>query len=551
MPLHQTASWRALQDHYQQVKHLHLRDLFAAEPCRFERFHAKACGILLDYSKNRITLETRRLLLELALQAGVMQQAQRLYAGAAINTSENQAACFPLLRDQGSAAVCMVNDALRQPVKGVLARMHAFADSVSSGAWCGYSGETITDVVSIGIGGSDWGPRVVCRALHPYRQHAIALHFVASLDASDLYQTLAALRPQRTLFVITSKSFNTQETLSNATSAKTWLLRAYGGDQRALERHFVAVSANLEAVSAFGIANRNQFAIWPWVGGRYSLWSAAGLPIAIGIGGDAMHQLLAGAQAMDQHFLNAPAEANLPLLLGLLGVWYINFFAAETHAVLPYDHYLEHFPGYLQQLEMESNGKSVTAAGEAVGYHTGAIVWGAEGSIGQHTFYQLLHQGTRLVPVDFVVAARPRATDHAQRHRLLLANCLAHSKALMQGHSETQARALLKARGIDGDALERITPHAILPGNKPSNTLLCETFDAYCLGALIALYELKTFVQGTIWRINSFDQWGVEAGKQLSASIAAELASGSAPRSTQDASTRALMSYCKHLQQRR
>ena len=497
--LKQTASWRALQHHYEHLKHRQLRDLFAAGPSRFDGFHAKACGILLDYSKNCITLETLRLLLELAAQSGVMQQARRLYAGEALNTSENQAALFPLLRDQDATAVCTVSAPLRQQTKAMQERMEAFADSVTSGTWQGYSGESISDVVNIGIGGSDCGPRMICRALQPHQRQAITLHFVASLDTADISQTLATLQPQRTLFIITSKSFNSQETLLNASIAKDWLLRAYRGDQRAVDKHFVAVSANAEAVSAFGIVEHNWFAIWPWVGGRYSLWSAAGLPIAIGIGCHALRQLRAGAHAMDQHFLSAPAETNLPLLMGLLGIWHINFCGAETHAVLPYEHTLEHFPSYLQQLDMESSGKHVTAQGEAVDYRTGAVVWGAEGSIGQHAFYQLLHQGTRLVPVDFLVAKRPPSTAHERQHKnhhLVLANCLAHSKILMQGLDEAQARAQLKDRRMDEKAIEAVLPHCIIAGNKPSNTLLYETLDAYSLGALIALYELKVFVQG-------------------------------------------------------
>ena len=550
-PLENTDAWKALTGHCQQIKDLHMRDLFAADPQRYEHFHAQAGGILLDYSKNRITAKTRRLLLNLARQAGVMEQAKRMYSGMPINTTEDQAVLHPLLRDDAHTPVCTVDDELRQQVDSGLQRMQHFAAMITSGQWRGHTGETITDIVNIGIGGSDLGPRMAYRALQPYQQPSIAVHFVSNVDGADITQVLAALKPERTLFIVASKTFATQETLTNAHTAKDWLIRALS-DRKALRKHFCAVSANAARVSAFGIDAANRFDVWDWVSGRYSLWSAIGLPVAIGAGMDRFRELLAGAHAMDQHFLTAPAAFNLPLLLGLLGIWYINFFAAEGHAILPYDQNLEYLPSYLQQLDMESNGKRVTITGNSVAYHTSPIIWGAAGSNGQHSFHQLLHQGTRLIPADFLVAANAQhpLDDH---HQLLLANCFAQSKALMQGKTQAEIRAELRATGQHGMRLETMLPHRTLIGNKPSNTLLYQTLNARTLGALIALYELKIFVQGVIWRLNSFDQWGVESGKQWAAIIASELTSTETGATSEplDASTRALIKQCKRLQTKR
>ena len=538
-----TAAWRALAAHHPCVASVHMRDLFAQDPHRFERFSLRACGILLDYSKNRMTGETMHLLRALARESGVTERARAMFAGERINETEDRAVLHALLRDSRATPVCDVGDALRAGVERGLDSMERFSEAVRSGRWRGHTGERIADVVNIGIGGSDLGPRMVCRALAPYCDGP-RTHFVSNVDGAHLTSTLETLEPARTLFVVASKTFTTVETMTNAHAARRWLVDALGDDS-AVARHFVAASTNPAAVVEFGIAPENTFEFADWVGGRYSLWSATGLSIAIAVGMARFRELLAGAHAMDRHFRDAPLDRNMPATLALLGVWYVNFFGAETHAVLAYDQRLDRFAAHLQQLDMESNGKRVTRESTAVDYATGPIVWGEPGTNGQHAFFQLLHQGTRLVPADFVVAAR---CDHAlaDQHRLLVANCLAQTEALMLGRSAGEARADLEAAGVANRRAESLARHKAFDGNRPTNTLMLDRLDAFALGALIALYEHKVFVQGAIWRVNSFDQWGVELGKELATSIAHELANADDARA-HDASTEGLIAEYRRL----
>ena len=566
-----SAAWRALAAHYPFVGSLHLHDLFESDPGRVERCSLRACGILLDYSKNRVTGETMRLLRALAAEAGVAERARAMFSGARINTTEDRAVLHPLLRDSRETPVCEVDDTMRSGVERGLEAMGRFSGAVRSGEWRGHTGERITDVVNIGIGGSDLGPRMVCRALAPHAGGP-RTHFVSNVDGTHLTSTLAGLDPARTLFIVASKTFTTLETMTNARAVRRWLVSALGGpavrgaDTVAPEpgprllhgdgsaapgagavvaRHFAAVSANRAAAAEFGIDPGNVFEMWDWVGGRYSLWSAVGLPIAIAAGMERFRELLAGAHAMDLHFRDAPLERNMPVTLGLLGVWYANFFGAETQAVLAYDQRLERFAAHLQQLDMESNGKCVTLESTAVGYATGPIVWGEPGTNGQHAFFQLLHQGTRLVPADFVVAAH---CDHAlpDQHRLLVANCFAQAEALMRGKSADEVRSELEADGLPAGRIESLAPHRVFGGNRPTNTLLLQRLDAFTLGALIALYEHKVFVQGAVWRVNSFDQWGVELGKALATAIACEFERPDEAR-PHDASTAALIAEYRRL----
>ncbi|MCY4469275.1 MAG: glucose-6-phosphate isomerase [Thiotrichales bacterium] len=538
-----TAAWRALETHYPLVESAHMRDLFVNDRNRFERFSLRACGILLDYSKNRITGETMSLLRALARDCDVMSRARAMFAGERINETEDRAVLHALLRDSRESPVCEVGDGLRAGVEQGLDAMERFSEAVRSGTWRGHTGERITDVVNIGIGGSDLGPRMVCRALAPHADGP-RTHFVSNIDGAHLISTLRELDPARTLFVVASKTFTTVETMTNARAARRWLLDALT-DDAAVARHFVAASTNRPAVVEFGIASESMFEFQDWVGGRYSLWSAIGLPIAIAAGMARFRELLAGAHAMDLHFRGAALDRNIPVTLALLGVWYVNFFGAETHAVLAYDQRLERFAAHLQQLDMESNGKHVTLASTPVDYATGPIVWGEPGTNGQHAFFQLLHQGTRFVPADFIVAAR---CDHhlEDQHRLLVANCLAQTEALMAGRSADEVRAELETARIPAPRAKMLAPHREFAGNRPSNTLLLDRLNAFTLGALIALYEHKVFVQGAIWGVNSFDQWGVELGKSLAASIARELADSDVARA-HDLSTAGLIAEYRAL----
>ncbi len=534
----QTPAWKTLEQHWTQIGRLHMRDLFARDPGRSERYSLEACGIYLDYSKNRITDETLQHLVALADTAELEHWRARLFGGERVNNTEDRAVLHMALRNPGTRSFQVDGSDVMPDVEAVLGRMRHFADAVRAGRWLGHTGRPISDVVSIGIGGSSLGPKMVCEALAAYQSPGLRVQFVSNVDGAQLVQTLQGLDAATTLFVVASKTFTTQETIRNAESARAWCLEALQ-DEGAIARHFVALSTNREAVAAFGIDPQNMFEFWEWVGGRYSLWSAIGLPIALAVGMDRFAELLAGAHAMDEHFLGAPPAANMPLILALLGVWYGNFGGAETQAVIPYDQNLQHLPTYLQQLEMESNGKRVTRDGLAVDYHTGAVVWGQPGTDAQHSFFQLIHQGTRLIPTDFVL---PLRSHHplAGHHDKLVANCLAQAQALMRGRTEAEARAELEAARLPPARVESLLPHRVFPGNRPSNMLLVERLTPAVLGALIALYEHKVFVQGVVWGVDSFDQWGVELGKQLAGRILARFEDASAAADT-DPSTAALI----------
>ena len=542
--LTQCNAWRALTDHYFEICDQHMRDWFAQDPQRFERFSLRFEDILLDYSKNRITAETLGLLLDLARERNLPDWIARMFAGEHINFTEDRAVLHIALRNRGNRPIPVDGQDVMPAVNAVLAKMRAFCDKVRGGAWRGFSGKPITDVVNIGIGGSDLGPLMVTEALRPYGSERLRVHFVSNIDGSHIAETLKPLDPATTLFIVASKTFTTQETLTNAQTARAWLLADAGGAD-AVAKHFVALSTNTEAVRAFGIDPANMFEFWDWVGGRYSLWSAIGLSIALYVGMDAFEELLDGAHAMDEHFRTAPLEKNMPVILGLLGIWYGNFFDAGSHALFPYDQYLYRFPAYFQQGDMESNGKRVTRTGATVDYHTGPVIWGEPGTNGQHAFFQLIHQGTRLVPADFLAAAESH-NPLGEHHRILLANFFAQTEALMRGRSEAEARAELAAQGLSGTALEALLPHKVFPGNRPTNSILYRKLTPRTLGSLIALYEHKIFVQGIIWGIKSFDQWGVELGKQLARAIQPEL-EHDRPVTGHDASTNGLINYWKGL----
>ena len=533
--LKDSPAWKALEKHHRGMAGVHMRDLFAGDAERFDRFSLAIGDFLLDYSKNRITAETMALLTALARQADVEGWRRRMFAGERINSTEARAVLHVALRDRSDGAMA--------EVKAVLGRMRAFSVALRGGIWKGHTGKPITDVVNIGIGGSDLGPAMVTQALTPYQQPGLAVHFVSNVDGTHVVETLRRLDPATTLFIVASKTFTTQETLTNAATARAWLVDSLG--EAAVARHFVALSTNTEAVTAFGIDAANMFEFWDWVGGRYSLWSAIGLAIAVAVGMDNFEKLLDGAHAMDRHFLEAPLEANMPVVLALLGVWYGGFFGAETHAVLPYDQYLGRLPAYLQQADMESNGKSTCRDGTSADYPTGPVVFGEPGTNGQHSFYQLIHQGTRLIPCDFIAPAFSH-NPVRPHHAILLSNFFAQTEALMKGRTEAEARTELEAQGLSAAVVKSLLPHKVFPGNRPSNSILVERFDPYTLGMLIALYEHKIFVQGVIWNVYSFDQWGVELGKQLAKAILPEL-EGGGPVAGHDASTNGLINHFKTL----
>jgi len=530
-------AFEALRAHHWQMKGSRLRDLFADDPGRFDRFSLRLNDLLLDYSKNLVLPATMERLLDLARAAGVEAAREAMFSGEKINVTEGRAVLHTALRNRSDRPVLVDGRDVMGDVREVLDAMAAFAEAVRGGSVAGATGERFTDVVNIGIGGSDLGPAMVTRALSPYRHPDIRCHFVSNVDGAHLSDTLAGLDPARTLFLVASKTFTTLETMTNAHSARAWLVAALG--EAAVAQHFAAISTNLEKVAAFGIAEDRIFGFWDWVGGRYSVWCAIGLPVMIAIGRDRFGEFLDGAYEMDEHFRAAPLAANLPVILALLGVWYRDVWGFASHAVLPYDQRLERFTAYLQQLDMESNGKRVTLTGHPVTEPTGPIVWGEPGTNGQHAFYQLLHQGTEVVPCDFLVAAEPHETlgDH---HLQLVANCLAQSEALMRGKTAEEARAELERAGLAASAVEALVPHKVFPGNRPSNTLLYRKLDPRTLGRLIALYEHKVFVQGRIWGVNSFDQWGVELGKQLAGEIL-PLLKGGTPAEDRDASTAGLL----------
>jgi glucose-6-phosphate isomerase len=538
----QSPAWKALEAHYEKVEPMHMRDLFEQDPKRFEKFSLTFNDILLDYSKNRMTEETRLLLLALAEEADVKGWTEKMFAGEKINLTENRAVLHVALRNRSNLPILVDGKDVMPGVNAVLEQMARFCHAVREGAWKGYTGKVITDIVNIGIGGSDLGPVMVTEALKPYGETDLSPHFVSNIDGTHLVETLKGLDPETTLFIIASKTFTTQETLTNAHSARDWFLKK-AGDEAAIAKHFVAVSTNAEAVSRFGIDTRNMFQFWDWVGGRYSLWSAIGLSIALYVGMKNFESLLTGAHEMDEHFRSSPLDQNMPVILALLGIWYNNFFKAQTHVILPYDQYLHRFPAYLQQGDMESNGKRVNRQGEVVDYSTGPIIWGEPGTNGQHAFYQLIHQGTKLVPADFLA---PMATQNpmGEHHKILLSNFFAQTEALMKGKTEDEARAELVASGKDPEAVEKLLPHKVFEGNRPTNAIFFKKLDPRTLGALIALYEHKIFVQGIIWQINSFDQWGVELGKQLAKAILPEL-EGDDEVTAHDCSTNGLINYYK------
>ncbi|MFA6970466.1 MAG: glucose-6-phosphate isomerase [Gallionella sp.] len=538
--LTQSTAWQALSAHYAAIEPLHMRQLFQDDPARFDKFSVKFGDLLFDYSKNRITEETRELLVALAEQAGVPAFIERQFGGDKINNTEQRAVLHTALRNRSAQPVFVGGIDVMPDVRRVLGLMRAFSEAVRSGSYVGHTGRAITDIVNIGIGGSDLGPLMVCEALKPYSRADLRAHFVSNVDASHLTETLKKLDAETTLFIVSSKTFVTQETLTNARSARAWLVGKLGSDT-AVAKHFAAVSTNLKATATFGINPDNVFEFWDWVGGRYSLWSAIGLPIALFVGMDKFEELLAGAHAMDEHFRNMPLDQNIPVLMGLLGIWYGNFFGASSNAVLPYDQYLHRFAAYLQQLDMESNGKGVDRDGNPVDYDTGMAVWGEAGTNGQHAFYQLIHQGTRMIPADFLAPVHSQ-NPIGEHHAILLANCFAQTEALMIGKTPDEARRELVAQGLQGDELEALLPHKVFSGNKPTNTLLFDRLDPHTLGMLIALYEQKVFVQGIVWNINSFDQWGVELGKQLASRILPELLDDTV-KLPHDQSTRSLIDY--------
>ncbi len=537
------AAWRALERHRTELGTISLRRLFAADPNRFARFSLVLDDLLIDLSKNLITAETLSLLVELARAAEVEAWRERMWAGERINTTEDRPVLHVALRHRGPEPVTVDGRDVMPEVRAVLERMRAFTTEVREGRWRGATGRSITDVVNLGIGGSDLGPQMVCTALAHLARPDLRVHFVSNVDGAHLAATLARLAPETTLFVVASKTFATQETMQNAASARAWLTDALG--EAAVARHFVAVSTNEAAVRAFGIEPDRMFGFWDWVGGRYSLWSAIGLPIALFLGFERFEELLEGAYAMDRHFRTAPLEANAPVLLALLGIWYRDLLGFSTHAVLPYDQRLARLPAHLQQLDMESNGKRVRRDGRPVERPTGPIVWGEPGTNGQHAFFQLLHQGTEIVPCDLLAAALP---DHdlEGHHDKLLANLLAQGEALAFGKDEATVRAELAAKGLSGTALEALVPHKIFPGDRPTTTILFRRLDPFTLGRLIALYEHKVFVQGVIWEIDSFDQWGVELGKELAAGILPDLAPDAVPK-PRDSSTTGLIAHLRRL----
>ncbi len=539
-------AWSKLQEHYRTIKDIHMKDLFASEPERFNRYHIRFDDILVDYSKNRITDETLKRLLELARESGVQKAVEDMFAGEKINETEDRAVLHIALRNRSNSPIYVDNQNVMPQVNAVLQKMEKFSEKIRSGGWRGYSGRRISDIVNIGIGGSDLGPVMVTEALRPYADAGLCVHFVSNIDGTHLTETLKKLNPATTLFMVASKTFTTQETMTNAFSAREWFLKE-AGDRRHVARHFVALSTHAEKVEEFGIDRENMFEFWDWVGGRYSLWSAIGSSIACYIGYDNFSALLEGAHRMDRHFSETPFEQNIPVILALIGIWYNNFFEAATEAILPYDQYMHRFPAYFQQGNMESNGKSTSRDGKKVDYQTGPIIWGEPGTNGQHAFYQLIHQGTKFIPADFLAPAVSHNPlgDH---HEILLSNFFAQTEALMNGKTNEEVAAELKAAGKSAPEIEKLGPHKIFTGNRPTNSILFKKLTPRTLGSLIAMYEHKIFVQGVIWNIFSFDQWGVELGKQLARRILPEIKNDAAVQS-HDASTNGLINAFKEMRQ--
>ncbi len=541
-PLINTPAWVALLEHFERAKKVHMVELFEQDPERFKKYSIQFNDMLVDYSKNRVTDETLKLLFALAAQAGVEKWRDRMFSGQKINNTEGRAVLHSALRNRSGNPVFVDDENVMPLIETELEKMRVFSDKVRNGQWIGYTGLAITNVVNIGIGGSDLGPNMVCKALEPYSHKSLRVHFVSNVDGSHIGQMLSYLRPETTLFIVASKTFTTQETLTNANTAKKWFLEGTGrvteGD---IAKHFVAVSTNEKEVEKFGIDLNNMFRFWDWVGGRYSLWSAVGLVSAIYVGMDNFIEMLEGAHEMDQHFQETPLDQNIPVILAMLGIWYGNFFHAESSAVLPYDHNLRMLPAYLEQADMESNGKSVDREGRQATYSTAKIIWGAEGINGQHSFYQLLHQGTRLIPTDFIASIQSHG-NHKEHCDILASNYLAQTEALMKGRTMEKTREQLKEANIELHKAEKRLPHMILGGNQPSNSIVIKKLTPRALGSLLAMYEHKIFVQGIVWNLNSYDQWGVELGKKLAKNILEEL-EGDEDLYEHDSSTSGLLDW--------
>ncbi len=544
--LTQHPSWKTLCKHQETISALHMRNLFEADPKRFETFSLKLDDLLLDYSKHRLTKETLGLLFQTAREAKVEVWRDRMFAGEKINITEDRAVLHTALRNRSNTPVYVDGHDVMPGVNAVLAQMRTFSDKVRNGEWKGYTGKAITDIINIGIGGSDLGPVMVCDALKPYARPDLNVHFVSNIDGAHLIRALEKCNPETTLVIVASKTFTTQETMTNARSARVWFLDSVK-DEAHIAKHFVALSTNAKAVTAFGIDGANMFGFWDWVGGRYSLWSAIGLSIALYVGMDNFEDLLAGGHEMDNHFKTAPLEQNMPVIMALIGIWYNNFFHADSHAILPYDQSMARFPAYMQQADMESNGKFMCRDGKRVHYKTGPVIWGEAGTNGQHAFYQLIHQGTPVVPADFLMPIHSHyavGENGNEHHKILLANFLAQTQALMLGKTKEEARAELEKQGLSGEALEKLLPHKIFEGNRPTTSILFDKLTPNTLGRLIALYEHKIFVQGIIWDINSYDQWGVEYGKQIASQILPQLINDELV-SNYDSSTNGLINYTK------
>ena len=537
------SSWQALQKHFSEQGSMSMRRAFVEDPARFGKFSINFNEFLFDYSKNIVTEETMGLLVALAEEVDVNGWIERMFRGERINNTEQRAVLHIALRNSKDKPILVDGRDVMPDVAGVLDRIEAFVTRVHNGDWRGANGKPIRHVVNIGIGGSDLGPLMVTMALKPYQKERLKCHFVSNIDGTQITETLKQIDAESTLFIIASKTFTTRETMTNAHTARDWLIGQFGGDASVVKHHFVAVSTNTAKVAEFGIDTENMFGFWDWVGGRYSLWSAIGLPIALSIGMNGFREMLTGAREMDDHFRTAPFDRNIPVIMALLGIWYRNFFKAASYAILPYDHYLRYLPSYLQQADMESNGKTVTREGVEVNYLTGPVIWGAAGTNGQHAFYQLIHQGSERIPADFLLPVHSQ-NPTGEHHRILTANCLAQTEALMIGRTLEEATEELQREGASQETVEALAAHKVFPGNNPTNTILFDKLTPRNLGTLIAMYEHKIFVQGVIWNVNSFDQMGVELGKQLAGVIENELAGGE-EKGGHDSSTEGLVSYCR------
>ena len=547
--INQSPIWQSLNQHKKDIESISLREMFKSDPNRFNQFHIQFNDLLLDYSKHRISKETISLLVKLAKEADVEGWRNRMFEGEKINSTEHRAVLHTALRNQNTSSIISDGEDVMPKVKNVLKKMRRFSEEVRSGQWKGFTGKAITSVINIGIGGSDLGPAMVCQALKAYGSKTITPYFVSNVDGADLSQALEKCNPETTLFIIASKTFTTQETMTNAFSARDWFLKA-AKDNQHIKKHFVALSTNQHAVSQFGIDTENMFEFWDWVGGRYSLWSAIGLSIALYIGMDGFEELLKGGFEMDEHFKTAPIEQNIPMMMGLLGVWYINFFNFPTHAILAYDQGLSKLAPYLQQADMESNGKFINRDGEHIDFHTGPVIWGEVGTNGQHAFYQLLHQGTEIVPADFIMPIESQyalGKDGNEHHKILLSNFIAQTQSLMLGKTYDEARAEIEKQGYEGEDIESFIPQKTFEGNRPTSSILFKKLTPKTLGQIIAMYEHKIFTQGIIWNINSFDQWGVEYGKQIAKQVLPKLSEKTLTDNF-DSSTNGLINYIKKYQ---